>query len=39
MENSDEEEGCDVCCPAPGMSTNTTMDTELETSPLLLRQG
>ena len=40
MENSNhEEEGYEVCCPAPGVSTNRTTDTELETSPLLLRQG
>ena len=39
MENSNEEEECDVCCPALGVSTNTTMNTELETSPLLLHQG
>ena len=44
MANTDrEEEGTDLCCPAPGMSMNTVTGTELgaiaETSPLLLRQG
>ena len=44
MANTDhEEEGTNLCYPAPGVSMNTVTGTELgaiaEISPLLLRQG